>query len=91
MVFGWIIRILVVIVLVRMVWKFLAGLIEGASTRPSVPPAKGIALVRDPMCGTHLDRSRAMTLRHRGETYYFCSEDCRTEFEHDPRAAARRA
>ncbi len=92
MVFGWIIRFLVVMVLLRMAWKFLAGLVEGVSTQtPAPPPVKGISLVRDPVCGTHLDRNRALTLRRKGETYYFCSTDCRTAFEQDPRTAARRA
>ena len=88
MVFGYLIRFLVLMVLVRMAWKFLTGLVGGVTTRPQVPPTEGISLVRDPVCGTHLDRTRAVTVRLRGEMYYFCSEDCRAAFDQGSRAAS---
>ncbi len=87
MVLGWLIRFLVVMVLVRLAWKFLTGFAQGATTRPQAPPTKTVALVRDPACGTYIDRSRAMTLRHNGVTHHFCSEDCRTGFQQGRRAA----
>lgn len=42
-------------------------------------------MVVDPACGVEIapDESVA-TLQHGGETYYFCSEGCREEFEADP-------
>ena len=89
MVFGWLIRFLVVMLLVRLVWKFLGGIFEGAARRPQVPLAKGLPLVRDPVCGTYVDQARALTLRRKGEMHYFCSESCRTAFEQESRARAR--
>ncbi len=91
MVFGWIIRFLVVMLLVRLVWKFVSGVVEGAARRPQVAPAKGVPLVRDPMCGTYVDQTRALTLRRKGEMHYFCSENCRTSFRQESRARARGA
>ena len=91
MVLGWLIRILVVVLLVRLVWKFLAGVIGGAAREPQVPPAKGLPLVRDPVCGTYIDQARALALRRKGETQYFCSENCRTAFRQESRARARGA
>jgi uncharacterized membrane protein YraQ (UPF0718 family)/YHS domain-containing protein len=38
----------------------------------------------DPVCGMTVDRARALTAEHGGRTYFFCSEDCRGEFERDP-------
>jgi Cu+-exporting ATPase len=39
----------------------------------------------DPVCGMEVDerttKDRAM---HEGSTYYFCSKDCREEFEASP-------
>ncbi len=54
--------------------------------------------VTDAVCGMKVDRSKALRVEHAGRTYFFCSEDCRTEFERDPdryggggRPAAERA
>ena len=88
MALGWIVRFLVVMVLMRLAWKFLAGLAQGAPARSQTPPAKAVSLVRDPACGTYIDRSRAMTLGYKGETHYFCSEDCRANFKQGRRAAS---
>ncbi|WP_416193149.1 heavy metal translocating P-type ATPase [Nitrobacter sp. TKz-YC01] len=39
----------------------------------------------DPVCGMKVDPSTARhKLEHGGQTYYFCSERCRTKFEGDP-------
>jgi uncharacterized membrane protein YraQ (UPF0718 family)/YHS domain-containing protein len=43
----------------------------------------------DPVCEMKVDRAKALTKRHRGQTLYFCSEHCRHAFEadHDRSAA----
>ena len=89
--FGWLLRFLFLTLLVRLVWKFVGGLVEGATSRPQVPPTKSLPLVRDPVCGTYVDRGRALTLRRKGEVHYFCSDECRTAFQQDRRAAAKGA
>ena len=38
----------------------------------------------DPVCGMKVDRSKALRAVHAGRTWFFCSEDCRTQFEADP-------
>jgi uncharacterized protein len=40
--------------------------------------------VTDPVCGMRVDRSKALTASYGGQTYYFCSEACRSSFEADP-------
>ena len=85
MVFGWLIRFLVVMLLVRLVWKFIAGVVEGVARRPEMPAAKGVPLVRDPVCGTYVDQARALTVRRKGEMHYFCSEKCRSAFQQKSR------
>lgn len=41
--------------------------------------------VKDPVCGMSLEEADAVTTaEHEGTTYYFCSEDCATEFRDDP-------
>ena len=89
MVFAWLIRALVLMLLVRLVWRLLGGVVQGTASRPQAPSAKGLPLVRDPVCGTFVDQARAPTLRRKGETHYFCSENCRTAFLRGSRAGAR--
>jgi len=91
MVFAWLIRFLVVMLVVRLLWKFLGGLVRGAAARPQVSPPRGVPLVRDPVCGTYVDQARALTLRRQREMHYFCSDDCRTAFKQARRASARGA
>ena len=77
---GWIIRLLIAVLVVRAVWGFVSGLFAGASGPTPVRPGKSLALVRDPVCGTYVQPSRALTSRSGAKVYYFCSEDCRREF-----------
>lgn len=41
--------------------------------------------VTDPVCGMQIDsEAAAAAVDYEGERYYFCSEDCREEFEQAP-------
>ena len=43
--------------------------------------------VKDPICGMVIEEADAVgTAEHGGRTYYFCSSDCKEEFEADPAA-----
>ena len=88
MVFSWLIRFVVAMLLVRLVWKFLAGLARGATARPEVPPSRGVQLVRDPVCGTYIDQALALTARREGKVHYFCSADCQKAFREGREASS---
>jgi YHS domain-containing protein len=45
-----------------------------------VVPAGG-ELKKDPVCGTFISTATAMQKRAGGETYYFCSAECRDNFK----------
>jgi YHS domain-containing protein len=46
--------------------------------------------VTDPVCGMQLSRHREhQTADHRGQRFYFCSEQCRRKFEANPERYAR--
>ena len=76
---GWFLRILLIAFLVRAVWRFLAGVVDGASgPRKTLP--KSVPLVRDPVCGTYVTRSGAVMLKQGGHVEYFCSDTCRQRF-----------
>ena len=42
-------------------------------------------MATDPVCGMDVkERSAAGQSSYEGETYYFCSKDCKTKFDKDP-------
>jgi len=40
----------------------------------------------DPVCGMEVDENKSPRFSHKGKTYFFCSIDCKEEFEADPEA-----
>jgi YHS domain-containing protein len=73
--------LLLALFLGRAAWRFLEGVVEGATgTRRSDPPAQGVAMVRDPVCGTYVVPSRALRLADAQGAQYFCSERCRSQY-----------
>ncbi len=56
--------------------------------RPPAPAADSkVSTVRDPVCGMTVDPSAGKpTAEHRGHSYHFCSERCRSKFLADPDA-----
>jgi YHS domain-containing protein len=48
-------------------------------------------MVKDPVCGMNVDERKATaTAAYRGQTYYFCSQSCKTTFERAPEKYAAR-
>jgi YHS domain-containing protein len=81
-------RILLLFVLLTLVaralLRLLGGMIEGATPpgRRQGPPDRGVQMVRDPICGTFLPPSSALSLTERGGAVrYFCSEKCREAYK----------
>ncbi|MGH7556642.1 MAG: YHS domain-containing protein [Gemmatimonadota bacterium] len=41
--------------------------------------------VKDPICGMEIEEEDAVAIsEHEEETYYFCSMDCKEEFDQNP-------
>jgi uncharacterized protein len=78
----WVIRILLFLLVLRLVLRFVGGLLQGLSgpAISSGKSAKAVRLERDPVCGTYIPRTRALTMGSGAETRYFCSEDCRRAY-----------
>ncbi len=77
------------ILIARAFWRIVDGILEAAGGRTprrrGGPAAPSVRLARDPVCGTHVPVNAALSLTsRRGETYYFCSEQCRDAFQHRP-------
>ncbi|MFZ5862325.1 MAG: YHS domain-containing protein [Nitrospirota bacterium] len=43
---------------------------------------------KDPVCGMAVEVTAAKTSVYRGQTYYFCSNECREKFEATPTSYA---
>ena len=72
-------RFVVLVLLVRFVLRALFGGVgqpRGAGAKPPASPAVE-DLVKDPVCNTHLPRSRALRATLSGRDEYFCSAACR--------------
>ncbi len=42
-------------------------------------------MTKDPVCGMNVDENKSeFQTQFEGKKYYFCSEDCKQEFEADP-------
>jgi len=82
---GWLVRFvlfsLLITLAVRAALRLFAGIVEGASggaTRPSPPSTK---MVKDPVCGTFVVPSKALTASRGNETAWFCSPECRNAWQ----------
>jgi hypothetical protein len=82
----------VILTLLRSVLEAIGKAFAGAtSSAPSAPSAGGPhgqaqqspkpqSLKKDPVCGTFVSMATAMQKTKGGETYYFCSAECRDKF-----------
>jgi YHS domain-containing protein len=74
---------LLALFVLRAVWRLLEGVVEGAGgrRRSDRVPDRGTPMVRDPVCGTYVVQSRALIAERGGETAFFCSENCRRQWQ----------
>jgi YHS domain-containing protein len=95
------VRFLLVSVLLTFVLRaisvLLAGILRGLQgqdgsgqgRRGAQVPQNGVQMVRDPVCGTFIVRSRALSLPGAGgTTVYFCSGKCRDSYRDRPASPA---
>ena len=50
-------------------------------SRPPASPSSGGELKKDPVCGTFISTATAFQKFSNGQTYYFCSTECRDKFK----------
>ncbi|MDL2268706.1 YHS domain-containing protein [Desulfosarcina sp. OttesenSCG-928-A07] len=60
--------------------------IDPSRRRPEAPDASSDpsqiddVMIKDPVCGTHFPRREGVSLEYGGQTYLFCSGQCRDRF-----------
>ena len=76
--FRFILLAIVVYTIFKWIWK------EDKPEQKKPPAQQGERMVeemkQDPVCGTYVPASLAVTTSHKGETIYFCSSACREKF-----------
>ena len=74
------------VVIAKMFWRFIDGVVTGASgtapkgQRRGGPPAS-VKMTPCPVCGTYVVPGKAISLVSSGTPLYFDSEKCRAEFQ----------
>ena len=73
------------ILLIMIVYRVFKWIWKDDKPEPKRPPARrGEQVVeemkQDPVCGTYVPASLAVTATHKGATVYFCSQACRDKF-----------
>ncbi len=75
---------MMVLFALRALGRFMGGLAQGAGRQgPGAPPRSAevpVKMAKDPVCGTFVVPGKALSTTAGGETLWFCSEHCRTEF-----------
>jgi uncharacterized protein len=72
-----IVFLLLVYFVARALWRLIYGIAEGLSGTAGSKSPSAVALARDPVCGTYVVPSRALTSGSGDDLRFFCSERCR--------------
>ncbi len=70
------------LLIARLVWRFVHAIFQGAGMlkEPRGREPAAVKLVRDPVCGVFVAPSQALTAGSGTATRYFCSEKCRQQW-----------
>jgi YHS domain-containing protein len=72
------------ILLARALLRLVVGIREGfivVGPSRGGPPARGVQMVRDPVCGMFILPEKALTLANHGQSVHFCSATCRDKYK----------
>jgi YHS domain-containing protein len=84
---GWVVRFILLLIVLRLLFRFVAGVLEGlrqpaqVSRGHGAARARAVPLAKDPVCGTYVVRDRALTTGTGGSQQFFCSDRCRDEWQ----------
>ena len=57
---------------------------QAAAARPESSPQATQGKMHDPVCGMEVDPAKAVRGEHGGKAYYFCSQNCKKDFDASP-------
>ena len=77
--FRFILAVLILYLLIRWLWKKpTAGSSSPNPDRSATPKTEEMR--KDPVCGIFITESQAFIMKEKGDTLFFCSEECREQF-----------
>jgi YHS domain-containing protein len=72
----------VVYIIYKLLWKdggFFKSK-KSSRSRQQHPQAAIEEMKKDPVCGTYIPENQAVIYKNGGQTYFFCSEECKQRF-----------
>lgn len=85
-----IILLLLVVLVGRAIWRLVGGIVDGAASWTGrVDQQPDARMVKDPVCGTYVVPSRALTASRGAETAWFCSPECQRTWQQRSARASR--
>ena len=83
--FRFILLAMIVYIIFKWIWK------DDKPKQKKPPAHQGEQVVeemkQDPVCGTYVPASLAVTATHKGATVYFCSSACRDKFNENKKTS----
>lgn len=73
--------VVLAVIVLRLLWRFVHAIMDGAGMLRGSAPPPAVKLVRDPVCGVYVVPSKALTAGAGASTRYFCSEKCRQAWD----------
>jgi YHS domain-containing protein len=76
----------VIALVLRAVRRFLGGVAQGVAHDRGAGPSRQrqttpVKMVADPVCGTFVVPGKALQLAQGRDTFYFCSDKCRNQWQ----------
>jgi uncharacterized protein len=77
-----ILLVILFVFIARAFWRVVDGIVEGVTGVPRTParPSRGVAMARDPVCGTFVLPDRALSVTVGRQQLFFCSTACRDKY-----------
>ena len=76
-----------ILLVARAFRRLVGGIVVGLSGgRQGGVPSRGVAMVRDPVCGTFVPRDRARSITDGRTQVFFCSATCQEAYRARPSA-----
>jgi hypothetical protein len=75
--------IVLAVFVARAFWRLVDGIIAGVNGTPTGAggvPTRGVAMVRDPVCGTFVLPDHALMVTDGRARVFFCSAACRDQY-----------
>ena len=77
---GVLLKLVLLFIVLRAISRLVSGIMDGMRAPRDRPPS-AVPLVRDPVCGTFVVPSRALSGGSGADIRFFCSEKCRSKYE----------